>query len=110
MASQKVVEVTDANFQQVVMQSTTPVVVDFWAPWCGPCKQIAPILEELAAEFDGKVVVAKLNVDNNHKVAASLGIQALPTLIGFNGGKVSNRVMGAMPKPKLADFFRSLGN
>jgi thioredoxin 1 len=104
----KVIEVTDANFQQVVLESKLPVVVDFWAPWCGPCKAIAPILEELAGTYDGDIVVAKLNVDNNPKVANSLGIQGLPTIIGFKAGAAANRALGAMPKNKLNDFFVNL--
>ena len=95
------VAVTDATFQDEVVNSSTPVVVDFWAEWCGPCKAIAPIVEELAGEYDGKVKFAKVDVDKNQDTAMQLGIRGIPTLIIFNGGKAVDQVVGAVPKSML---------
>ncbi|MFN8532945.1 MAG: thioredoxin [Dehalococcoidia bacterium] len=95
------IEVTDSTFQSEVLQSDVPVLVDFWAPWCGPCKQIAPAVEALADEYDGKVKFAKLNTDNNQSTPGSLGIMGIPTLILFKNGAEAKRLVGAMPKQRI---------
>ena len=97
----KPVVVSDATFDEEVVNSEVPVLVDFWADWCAPCKMIAPIVEELAGEFDGKVKVAKLDVDSNPKVATTYGIRGIPTLLIFSGGSPVDQVVGAVPKTVL---------
>ena len=93
--------VTDTTFDDEVVKADTPVLVDFWADWCAPCKMIAPIVEDLAEEFDGKIKFAKLDVDSNPKTATSYGIRGIPTLLIFNGGQPVDQVVGAVPKSVL---------
>ena len=101
----KPIVVTDAEFSQKVLQSDVPVVVDFWAPWCGPCRAVAPILEELAGEYEGKLTVAKVNVDDEQQYAGQYGIMAIPTMLVFKNGQIVQRIQGAAPKPKLKQAF-----
>jgi thioredoxin 1 len=99
----KPVEVTDSNFQNEVLNSDKPVLVDFWAEWCGPCKMIAPMVEELANEYDGKLKVGKVDVDSNQQTSMQYGIRSIPTLLIFKGGKVVDQLIGAVPKKMLAE-------
>jgi len=94
-------EFTDANFDQEVLKSDTPVLVDFWAPWCGPCRMVAPIVAEISNEYAGKLKVGKVNTDDNQEVAVRYGIMSIPTLMIFKGGEVADRVVGALPKQAL---------
>ena len=97
----KPIEVDDGNFDKTVLQSETPVLVDFWAPWCRPCLMAAPVLEELAEEYAGRITIAKLNVDQNAKTAAKYGIMAIPNLIIFKKGQPASQVVGYKPKEEL---------
>jgi thioredoxin 1 len=99
----KPIEITDATFEQEVLKSDTPVLIDFWATWCGPCKMIAPIVEELANEFAGKLKVGKVDVDSNQQIAMQFGIRSIPTLLIFKGGRVVDQLVGAVPKNALVD-------
>jgi thioredoxin 1 len=105
MASDKVVTITQDNFQNEVLSSDTPVLVDFWAEWCGPCKRVAPVLDELASEMDGKIRIAKLNVDENQQIAYQFQVQSIPTFILFKDGKMADRMMGAVPKSAFQSFI-----
>jgi thioredoxin 1 len=96
----KAIEVTDANFEEII-SSDKPVLVDFWAEWCGPCKMIGPIVEELAGDYEGKAVIAKMDVDMNPQVPAKFGIRSIPTLLVFKNGQVVDKQIGAVPKSVL---------
>ena len=101
MASADLIEVTDDNFDSEIIKSTTPALVDFWAVWCGPCRQIAPTVEALAAEYKGKLKVGKMNVDDHQQVPQKYGIRSIPTLLVFKGGQVVGQIVGAVPRSKL---------
>ncbi len=98
-------KVSDADFESEVLKATAPVVVDFWAEWCGPCRQIAPALEEIAGSLDGKVKIVKLNVDENPQTATKYGVMSIPTLMIFKNGEMASRQVGAAPKQKLEQWI-----
>ena len=99
---------TDRTFSDVVLSSPHPVVVDCWAPWCGPCRMVAPILDQLASEYAGRIKIAKLNVDENHMTASQYSTQSIPTLLFFVGGKLVDRLVGALPKAEIERHVRAL--
>ncbi|MBJ7555329.1 thioredoxin TrxA [Marinomonas spartinae] len=99
------IQITDAQFEEEVLKSDLPVVVDFWAPWCGPCKMIAPVLEDIAAEYEGKLKVVKLNVDENTETAPKYNVRGIPTLLVVKGGEVVGTKVGAVSKTQLTDFI-----
>lgn len=106
MASANVVEVTDTNFETEILKSQVPVLVDFWAAWCAPCRAIAPHVEALATEYAGQIKVAKCDIDANPQVPSQYDIRSIPTLLMFKGGQVIGQLVGAVPRPKLEDFVK----
>jgi thioredoxin 1 len=101
MASDAIVEITDSNFEQVVMKSDKPVLIDFWAAWCGPCKALAPIVDEVAQSFNGKVTVGKMDVDKNAATPQRFGIRGIPTLLVFKGGQVQEQIVGYVARERI---------
>ena len=101
----EVLHINDADFESVVVNSDIPVLLDFWAPWCGPCKMIAPVLDELAPEFAGKVKIVKMNVDDNQATPSQFGVRSIPTLLLIKNGQVVATQVGALPKTQLANFI-----
>jgi thioredoxin 1 len=106
MAHADVLDLTDASFQQEVLASDVPVLVDFWATWCGPCRQIAPSVEALATEYKGKVKVCKIDIDAHQEVPAKYGVMSIPTLLLFKNGQVADQIVGAVPKAKLEGMIK----
>jgi thioredoxin 1 len=106
MASENIVEVTDSNFQTEILASKLPVLVDFWATWCAPCRAIAPHVEALAKDYDGKVRVGKCDIDSNPEVATQYDIRSIPTLLVFKDGKVAGQVVGAVPRAKIEEMIK----
>ncbi len=102
------IAVNDSNFEEVVLKSEQPVLVDFWAEWCGPCKMMLPIVEEIAQEFEGKVTVAKVDVDSSPATASKFGIRNIPTILFFKGGSVADKQVGAVPKNSLVEKINKL--
>lgn len=107
MSSPDIIHVTDASFESDVLNSNIPVLVDYWAEWCGPCRMIAPILEELSGNYSGKLKVAKLNIDENHEITSKYGIRGIPTLMIFKDGDVAGTKVGALSKSQLSAFIDS---
>ena len=108
MATTDVIHLEDGTFDSEVLKSETPVLVDFWAVWCGPCKAIGPVVDELAKEYKGKLKVAKLDIDHHQQVPQKYGIRSIPTLLVFKGGRVVDTIVGAVPKSKLVDALKKV--
>ncbi|MDQ6978888.1 MAG: thioredoxin TrxA [Mariprofundaceae bacterium] len=106
MTSEKIIHVSDDSFEGDVLNGTGPILVDFWAPWCGPCKQIAPVLEELSAEFGDTLTIAKINIDDNPNTPGKYGVRGIPTLMLFADGNVQGTKVGAVNKAKLTEFVK----
>src|SRR5258705_4454326 len=107
--SMSTVKVTDESFEKDVLQATGPVLVDFWAEWCGPCKQIAPALEQIAEELGGKVTIAKLDIEQSPTTPSRYGVRGIPTMMLFNGGQMASMKVGAMPKQKILEWLNEAG-
>ncbi len=101
MTGEEIIQINDSSFESEVLESDMPVLVDFWAPWCGPCRILAPLVEEIATSYAGRLKVAKVNVDDNQETAIRYGIRSIPTLIVFKGGKALDQVIGAVPKSEI---------
>lgn len=101
MASEAILEISDSNFESEVVNSDVPVLVDFWAPWCGPCRAIAPLVEEISSSYAGKIKVGKMNVDDNQSTTMKYGIRSIPTIIMFKGGEAVDQIIGAVPKAEI---------
>lgn len=106
--AENTIAITDANFDASVVKSSLPVLVDFWAPWCGPCVAIGPVLESLAQEYKGKLTIAKMNVDENANIPASFGVRSIPYMALFKNGKLVDSIVGAVPKTKLVDMIKKV--
>ncbi len=104
----KPIEITDENFESEVIKSDKPVLIDFWAVWCGPCKMIAPIVEELASEYNGRIKIGKLDVDSNQQTSIKFGVRSIPTLLLFKDGKLKDTIIGAVPKKHLVDKINTV--
>ena len=102
------IHVTDATYEQAVLKSNLPVVVDFWAPWCGPCKMLGPLLDQAAKKYAGKLIVAKINIDDDSETATGLGVQSIPTLLFVKNGEIVNRTVGSMPGAQLENLILDL--
>lgn len=103
--SGKLLHVTDGNFEEEILKSSTPALVDFWAAWCGPCRTVGPVVEELAGEYGNKVKIAKLNVDDNKQTPSKYGVRGIPTLMLFKNGQVVDQIVGAVPKSKIKELL-----
>ena len=101
-----VLHLTQSNFDETIQKADSPVLVDFWAPWCGPCRMLAPILEEVASEHDGDVIVAKVNIDEEMDLASRFGVASIPTMVVFKNGQLANRTVGLQPKAKVVELFQ----
>jgi thioredoxin 1 len=101
-------EITDANFEELVLKADKPVIVDFWAEWCGPCRMIGPVIEEMATEYEGKAIIGKVNVDENPGVSAQFGVRNIPTILFVKGGEVADKSVGAVPKAQLVSKLEAL--
>ena len=106
MANNSILHVTDGNFEQDILKADKPALVDFWAPWCGPCKALAPAVDELAEAYQGRVVVSKLNIDDNPLTASKYGVRSIPTILLFKDGKIADTLIGLVPKERLEDFVK----
>ncbi len=103
-------EITEANFEEVVMKSELPVLIDFWAEWCGPCRMVGPVVDEIHAEYEGKAIVGKVNVDENPGISAKFGIRNIPTIVFVKGGEVADKSVGAVPKAQLTSKLDAILN